>query len=275
MLAKAVKKDGTLILNADDEDVLNFKEYTKASTLTYSIENTADILGSHYVLSYKESGYVSGMSMRVDVAGSSIPVHIGGVLGKQQLYPILAAFAVAYSQKLNLIQVGQSFAKREIAPGRMKIIDGIHNAVIIDDTYNASPIALEEGLNTLNEIKCKGRKIAVLGDMLELGRFSSSEHKRLGEYVKDKADILVAVGIRAKDFGVGAEIAGFTKENIFYFEDARSAGEALKNMIKKDDVLYIKGSQGIRLERAVEAIMAEPENKGEMLVRQDVEWLSR
>lgn len=274
-LAKAVKKDGVLILNSDDEDVLSFKEYSKARSLTYGIEKNADILGSHYQISYDKNKKVFGMSMRADIGGSSIPVNIEGVLGRQQLYPILAAFAVAESQKLNLIKVSEAFSIKEISPGRMNIVEGRRGSVIIDDTYNASPVALLEGLNTLKEIKCSGRKIAILGDMLELGKFSKSEHKSLGEVAGKISDVLAVVGIRAKGFAEGAIEAGLEKNNIFYFEKSLEAGEFLKTFISDGDVVYVKGSQGMRMERTVESLMAHPYKKGELLVRQDAEWLDR
>ncbi len=274
-LALATKKEGALILNMDDEDVATFKENSKAKVITYGVDNESDIKGSHYQFVYDDKDQVCGMTMKVNVSGSSIPVEVTKVLGKQQLYPILGAFAVAHHLKLNLIEVSNSFSEREIAPGRMTILEGIHNSTIIDDTYNASPVALEEAINTIHEVKTTGRKIAILGDMLELGRFASGEHKRIGEKLVGKIDILIVVGLRAKNYAVGAIEKGFDKKKIFHFDDSVSAGKYASEIIKEKDIIYLKGSQGIRMERAVAQILQNPELKKDLLVRQDEEWLSR
>jgi len=275
-LAFAVKKDGVLILNSDDEDVLSFKEYSQARTITYGIQNSSsDVRGTYSQITYDENGKPTGMSIKADVIGNSLPISVSGVLGNQHLYPALAAFAAAHSENLNLVEVASSFTKHISAPGRMNIIDGIKSSTIIDDTYNASPIALEEGINILGEVTTKGKKIAILGDMLELGKYSSSEHKRLGELVAKNFDILVAVGIRAKDYAVGALEAKMKKSNILLCDEAKDVPEITKNLIHKGDCIYIKGSQGMRMERVVKALMEHPEEASKLLVRQDEEWLSR
>jgi UDP-N-acetylmuramoyl-tripeptide--D-alanyl-D-alanine ligase len=274
-LALGTKKDGVVILNADDEDVLGFKEYLKSQILTYSIVNPSDIIGSHHAFSYSKQSGVTGMTMKVDISGSSIPVKIHGIVGKQQLYPILGAFAVAHHLHLDMLEVGESFTNAEVSPGRMNILEGKNGSTLIDDTYNSSPVALEEAVATIGSIRCRGKKIAILGDMLELGRFSGSEHKKLGEKIAKKIDILIVVGIRAKNFALGAIEKGFDENNIFYFDDSVKAGGFAQEIVSENDLVYLKGSQGMRLERTVEALLKNPERKKELLVRQDEEWISR
>ncbi len=274
-LARNAKKEGALILNADDDDVLGFKEFSQAKVITYAIDSKADVVASYIHITHDVEGRPTGMTMRVDIAGSSLPVSLPGVLGKQHLYPVLAAFAAAYSQNLNLVEVSQSFARHEAPPGRMNIIKGMGGTTIIDDTYNASPVALEEALNLLGEVMCTGKKIAVLGDMLELGKFSQGEHRRLGAIAAQKVDTLVCVGIRAKDFAEGAHEAGMRKNKIFMRDDALAGAACVKTLMKKGDVIYVKGSQGMRMERTVEELMLDPTLKEKLLVRQDPEWKNR
>ena len=118
-------------------------------------------------------------------------------------------------------------------------------------------------------------KIAVLGDMLELGRHSVEEHRKVGAHVARTADMLVTVGFRARDIAQGALDAGMLDQNIFQYEDAHRAGDELEAMLAPADVVLIKGSQGVRMERMVEELMAEPEKAATLLVRQEAEWKSR
>jgi UDP-N-acetylmuramoyl-tripeptide--D-alanyl-D-alanine ligase len=155
------------------------------------------------------------------------------------------------------------------------LIEGIKNSFILDDTYNSSPVALEAALDTLEELSGK-RKIAVLGDMLELGKFTVYEHKKVGKLLVDKKiNMLFAVGPRAKFIAEEARILGFNEKKIFEFSTSDEAKAAVQEKIKEDDLILVKGSQGIRMEKIVEEIMAHPEKKEELLVRQDPEWLRR
>ena len=159
--------------------------------------------------------------------------------------------------------------------GRMRLIEGIKSTTIIDDTYNSSPVAAEQALQTLNEVRYANRKIAVLGDMLELGRFSSEEHEKIGHLVAKTASMLITVGVRARKFAEGALDMGMDESVILQYEDAAQAGRELQGLLQAGDVVLVKGSQGIRLERLVEEIMAHPDQSAELLVRQDEEWIKR
>ena len=122
----------------------------------------------------------------------------------------------------------------------------------------------------------KGKnKIAVLGDMLELGKFTNEAHLAIGQKVAGVADVLIVVGPRARFIAESAIDNGFKAEKIHSFDSSKTTGEYLKGIIRKGDIVLLKGSQGIRLERAVEAIMAHPEQKTRLLCRQEKEWQIR
>jgi UDP-N-acetylmuramoyl-tripeptide--D-alanyl-D-alanine ligase len=269
---KGVSKKGFVVLNSDDPDVYEMRQLTTARVITFGISEEAQVRGVFPDFIYDKEGKVSGTSFKVDVSGSSVPISITGALGNQHIYPVLASLAVVYGESLNLLRASENFRTHESPQGRMKLIDGISDTVIIDDSYNASPVAMEEGLLTLHRIKNKGRKIAVLGDMLELGKFSHDEHVRLGKVASESSDIVVAVGLRAKD--LGEEVSKLKKE-VYFFNESNEAGNWLKDFIKSGDVVYVKGSQGMRMERVVEVMMRNPEKKSELLVRQEKEWLNR
>lgn len=274
-LARGLKPDGFLILNADDKDVMNFKELTNAQVLTYGIDESADVHGTYLQAIYDEESKVRGTSFKADIGGSSIPISIMNILGKTHVYPVLASLAVIKALEMNPIELQSAFADYDYPRGRMNIIDGVHGSTIIDDTYNASPVAVEEAIRAVEELKTTGRKITVLGDMLELGRYSAEEHMRMGDFAGRVFDILVLVGIRAKEMKESALKAGKKKSEIFSFDTSDEAGEFLKSFIKEKDIVFVKGSQGMRMERTVESIVKYPEFKTKLLVRQEPEWLAK
>jgi UDP-N-acetylmuramoyl-tripeptide--D-alanyl-D-alanine ligase len=157
----------------------------------------------------------------------------------------------------------------------MKIIPGIKGTTIIDDSYNSSPIAAEAALEVLRGLKTKGMKIVVLGDMLELGRFAIDEHRKLGMHTAEVANFLLTVGPRSRYLVEGALSKDMSEKKIIEFDDARAAGKYLEGILDKDDIVLIKGSQSMRMERAVLEIMAHPEDAQTLLVRQEEEWMAK
>ena len=275
-LVEALKHDGTLILNADDMDVMSFKDKYNHKSITYSIEALADVQATFADL-YYENKKLIGMQFKADYFGNSVPIIIKNTVGDQIIYATLAAAAVGIACGLNLVETSQGILAYDSPLGRMKLIPGIKESLIIDDTYNSSPVAAFSALDTLKRIKPErgGRRIAVLGDMLELGKHSNEEHENLGKRAGDVCDMLLTVGLRTR---VTAEMAlsyGLTDKDIFQFEKSEDAGIYLQNLIKKHDVILVKGSQSMRMERCVEEIMVEPERASELLVRQEEEWRKR
>jgi UDP-N-acetylmuramoyl-tripeptide--D-alanyl-D-alanine ligase len=157
----------------------------------------------------------------------------------------------------------------------MRLIDGIKNTLIIDDTYNSSPVACEEAVVTLGDIKTTKKKIAILADMMEIGKFSAEAHKDVGTLVAKSADVLITVGMRARFFAEGALNNGMDENNIFQYDDSVSAGKFAESLINSGDIILIKGSQSTRMEKAVGELMAHPEDAGKLLVRQEEEWRVR
>ena len=280
-LIQTLKKDGILILNADDEDVLAMKDKTKNITVIYGFKEGSDVLASSVDIRYSTSGEPEGIIFRVDEEGKSLPVVIEGVFGKNHVYASLATLALAFGLKLNVIEAIDALKNYDVPPGRMRLLKGINDSLIIDDTYNSSPFACEAALKTLGEVKNSTRKIAVLGDMLELGKHTIEAHKNIGKVAKENCDVLFVVGPRAQSIKEGAIGIGFNDQNIFEFSDSIKAGEFLKTYVQKGDLVLVKGSQGVRMERTVEAILldlpaqAGKENKSKLLVRQDKEWLDK
>ncbi len=274
-LIKTLKPDGFLILNADDPNVIGLKSKTKNRLVTFGFTENSDVCASTESILYEKDGTPAGMAFRVDEDARSLPVIIEGVFGTNHIYASLGALAFASGLKLNILNAIDALKNYDVPPGRMRLLKGINQTLILDDTYNSSPTASRSALFTLGGVKSKGRKIAVLGDMLQLGKHTEEAHKSIGTAVKDIADVLMVVGMRAKSIALGAHEAGMDAKNIIEFTNSKEAGEFLKNFIHKNDFILIKGSQGMRMERAVEAILEDQAHKSTLLVRQDAEWLKK
>ena len=167
------------------------------------------------------------------------------------------------------------FGKNYQSPyGRTRLIKGIKESYIIDDTYNSNPDALKSAVDLLSDMESviTGKKIVVLGDMLELGDESVSLHREVGKYITDKKNIdyLLTVGEKAKDIFQSAKENGL--ENAYYFNTKEDLISYLKLILEEDSLVLIKGSQGARMEFVVKAIMKSPGLASKLLVRQGKDW---
>lgn len=286
-MIRFLRPGGIVIANADDNESLEATK-SKRSSMTYGIESEhAEARALALNNLFDEDGTPIGISFKISFEGACVPVTVMGALGKQHVYPILSACEVASLYGGSIIEVAQSLEHKYRTPkGRMRILKGKNNSVVIDDTYNSSPIALSVGLNAVSEMfkemkeikgkKSKGRLIAVLGEMRELGRFSVGEHKKAGALVAQLGfDIIATVGSQAENLLEGANEEKEGGQNYLVFENSMEAGDWLKEEVSSDDVVYIKGSQGTRMEKVTKSILANPEEAADVLVRQEPFWVDR
>lgn len=270
-LVDALKHDGVLVVNGDDDDAMKIKDQSKNISIIYGTSSLCDLIASDEQI-YYEDGKPTGMTFKVKYENNIVPIVIKGSLGMQNVYASLAALAAGLSQKVNLVKAGEALLNHETPKGRMRIISGIQNIIIIDDTYNSSPVAATSALNTLKQIQTKGRKIAILGDMMELGKHSVEEHYEIGKLAAQSCNILLTVGIRSRKIAEGALDAGMDDTKVFQYDNSDEVMKDMANLIQEGDTILVKGSQSMRMEKIVKAIMAEPEKASELLVRQDEEW---
>lgn len=274
ILKKLLSRDKA-VLNFDDETVLEMKEKTKAEIITFGLRQGADIKGSNYKIMLSEDGKIpQGITFKIEYKGAIVPVRIYNAFGKQQMYACLSAAAIGTVFGLNMVKISEFLSVYKSPPGRLKFLRGIKDTYVLDDTYNSSPMALHAALETVRDLPGK-RKIAVLGDMMELGKHTMVAHKEAGRAAAKICDLIFTVGMRAKFIKEGAVDEGFKNENIFEFTNSRDAGLELQNQIKKGDLILAKGSQSMRMERVVEEVMAEPQDKEKLLVRQDKFWINK
>ncbi len=278
-LIKYMKKDGVVILNADDPLVFAEKDKTKHVVFTYGSEPNSTVSFSNAGITYEETDGIkipTGTTFKISYNGSTVPMMLPGVLGIQHILPVAASIAVGLSQNIPFLNMVNAFSKYEPARGRMNIILGKNQSVIIDDTYNASPIAMQKAVDVLGMIETNSNKIAVLGDMLEIGHFSASEHKKIGEQIaRLKINILITVGVRAQCIAEGAISSGMNQDNVFVMRNNEDASKIVSEKIKSGSIILVKGSQGVRLEKVVGDLMLDESRKSELLVRQDSAWEKR
>ena len=272
-LIKSLPNDGFAILNFDDERIKKIAGVSGAQKIFFGFNEGADLRANQAEV-HLEDLENAHLSFKVDWQGTSAPFRLNNILGEHLIYSILAAIAAGLIFKINLVEISQSLKDLCPSPGRLRLIKGIKNSWLIDDTYNSSPSASLAALKTLSQIKAP-RKIAVFGDMLELGAFSEQAHRQVAVAAAKSADLFLAVGERAIFMADQAKKEGLGSEKVFYFASAQEAGRKLQNLIREGDVILVKGSQGVRMEKIVKEVMAEPQKAKELLVRQEEEWENR
>jgi UDP-N-acetylmuramoyl-tripeptide--D-alanyl-D-alanine ligase len=274
-LLRALKPDGTFVANADDEKVLALRDDVPGQSMTFGFSLGSDIHGKDLHL-IDEPGFAIpvgiGATVETQDGSASAELRSFGTIGAHAMQPFLAAIAVSQVLGFDLGESAEALAGHTPPPGRMRLLPGLKGARLIDDTYNASPVATLAALDALMLAGKPKRTIAVLGDMMELGKFSPQQHREVGAKVAKTCDMLVTVGFRARDIAEGALSEGMPDLMIQQFEDAKAAGEYLQEIIEEGDLVLIKGSQSMRMERTVEELMLEPLRAKDLLVRQEAEW---
>lgn len=273
-LKRALSPEGTLIVNADDPEMQDEKVHDGQHLLSYGFAEKATVRCNENEIMYKE-GAPSGMLLSVQFQQDTQKLTLAGTIGTHHLYPILAALAVAVTEGIPFNDAVQALEGHTPPPARMRMLEGRNGSMLIDDSYNASPVAVTAGLETLTSLIVEGRKIVVLGDMLELGEFSVAEHQRIGEIIASSADVFVAVGVRMRTAAETVQAAKGKCRKVESVQDSEQAAKLLQDIVGEKDLVYIKGSQGIRMERTVAALLRDPTTAAQVLVRQEDAWRQR
>ncbi len=252
-LVESLPSNGFAILNADDEWVLNMKEKTRAHVITFGFSAEAEVRITNFELR-TENGKPAGISFKLEYGGSFVPFRINHAFGRPVAYAAAAAAAVGICFGMHLIRIAEALAFFEPPAHRMKIIPGIKGTLLLDDSYNASPLSMAAAIETVKAIEAP-RKIAILGDMLEIGKFAMEAHENIGKLVPKVFDILIAVGPRAKFIAEAAIEEDLGKRSVFTFDqvDETLMGKIV-DLIKKGDLILIKASWAMGFTRIVHAI---------------------
>lgn len=217
---------------------------------------------------------VAGLRFKLRYKSNTIPVFIPGVIGTPAVYAALFALAVGLLHDHNLVASAQALQQNyQAPPGRMRLIRGQNRSVIIDDSYNASPAAMREALAVLQRLQSSGRKFACLGNMEELGAQSKRAHTLIGQKVATlQIDELFTFGDKAEGIAMAAVDAGLSPEAIHICATREVMIEQLQQRLQPHDIVLIKGSQSMRFEKVVAAVMDEPMTAKAQLARQYGNW---
>ncbi len=270
-LITALPPDGFAILNADDDLAMSLAHRTRAKIVTYGFGPRAMVRASEVTNDMRNN---PGVSATVQYLDQKETFRLAGVLGDQHIYAALAGVAVAIARGASLKVAVNGLARYQPLPGRMRVIRGIKQTTIIDDSYNANPMATVRALEVVSKLEASGARYALLGDMRELGTQSKKYHEEIGRLVYALGyDFFGFVGEMMGHAAAAARGVGMSPYHIFEFHTSREAGEFLRERVRPGDLILIKGSQNqIRMERAVQALMADPDRAPDLLVRQGPEW---
>jgi UDP-N-acetylmuramoyl-tripeptide--D-alanyl-D-alanine ligase len=253
-LVEALPGDGVAILNQDDRRVRRMADRTAARVLTYGFSSDADVSAEDVV-----SGGLDGMrfTLRLPPARGGrptrLPARIPG-LGKLSVHNALAAAAVGHAAGIDAPVIVGALAGGWSAAHRGQVIR-VGRVTLIDDTYNASPPSVTAALDLLAGLP--GRRVAVLGEMLELGKGATSGHREVGTAAAATCDLLVVVGAGASGIAAGARAAGLDASRILEARDRDAALDLLRGRLRAGDVVLVKASRGVELDLLVEGLRAE------------------
>ena len=245
-----LEQGGTLVINNDNDLLHKWNEERKESNfkvITFGMENKSDIMPYDIVLSENGSTY------KIDIDGKTYQVNVS-VGGNHFVLNSLCAIAIGRIFQIDMQDILKGIASFELTKRRMQVEKNKAGVTIINDCYNANYDSMKAAIEYLGKINV-GKKIAVLGDMLELGEFSNELHEKVGEEVaKNKINVLITVGDLAKRIAVKAKTQGMDSKNILTCEKNSDAIEIIKNIAKKGDAVLLKASNAMNFQEIFDAI---------------------
>jgi UDP-N-acetylmuramoyl-tripeptide--D-alanyl-D-alanine ligase len=245
------EKGGVAILNYDDPLVLAMAQHTRARVVTYGLSPEADLWADDV-----ESVGLEGIRFVFHYQGEEIHARVP-LLGRHSVHTALRAALVGLVEGLEWDEIMTGL---QSLPGptqlRLVAVPGPNGSTLLDDTYNASPASTIAALNLLDDLS-GARKIAVLGDMLELGSFEEEGHRKVGCRAADVVDLLIVTGSRAKFIAEEAQACGLDLASILIVDSNQAAIVYLEKILGADDIILIKGSNAQRLDEIVSALTME------------------
>jgi UDP-N-acetylmuramoyl-tripeptide--D-alanyl-D-alanine ligase len=234
--------EGVAVLNYDDPLTRTMSERTQAKVVYYGLSPEADLWASDI----RGLG-LEGVRFVMNYGAESIYIRVP-LLGRHSVHTALRAAAVGLIEGLGWEEIVSGLQSSQ-SQLRLVAVQGPKGALLLDDTYNAAPPSTIAALNLLAELE--GRRVAVLGDMLELGDFEERGHRMVGVRAAQVADELVTVGDRAQWIANEARLAGMTEDQVVVLKDSQEAIEYLQARVGENDVVLVKGSRGMKMDQIV------------------------
>ena len=240
MLFRSLPKDGVAVLNADDPRVSRFRDVHPGRSLTFGFSEGAEVRAEQL-----DGGHFRALGVDFE----------SGMTGRHGVMNLLAAIAVAQVFEIPAERLREPV--RTFTTGKMRGERIEYNGMVLwNDCYNSNPEAVQSMVDVLRETPAN-RRIAVLGEMLELGQSAGELHERVGRYAAAHGvDLLIGIRGSARSFVEGAAAAGLPCASLHFFEDPAEAGDFLRREAQPGDAILFKGSRGVRVERALERFMA-------------------
>lgn len=241
-IVAGLKENGTLIVNADDERLCKVKATKHYKVVTFGVRRG--------VVKPEKLKWTENLCADFYIGRTHFVLNVPG---DHNLYDALAAIAVGLALRIPKGDIAKALASFTSTSMRMEIKNA-NGFKVISDCYNANPSSTKMALQTLGNMRVEGKRIAVLGDMLELGKESGNLHKQIGALVPEmNFDMLLAVGKEAKKYVEGAKSRGM--KNVQYFETVPEVISELSEIVAEGDILLVKGSRGMHMEQVVEALL--------------------
>lgn len=244
-LVQSLPPDGTAILNFDDPWVRKMEEKTHARLFYYGLSSEADLWADNI-----QGLGLEGIRFNLHYQNETLNVRVP-LIGRHSVHTALRAAATGLVEGLTWQEIFEGLRQGHTQL-RLVAVRSQNGALLLDDTYNASPESMLAALNLLDELD--GRKIGVLGDMLELGPYEKQGHEMVGLRAARVCDVLLTLGPRARMIAEAARRAGMNKTNIHEFEESEPIMHWLEKHLASDDVALVKGSHGLRMDRIVAAL---------------------
>ena len=250
-IAETLPAHGYLILNFDDETVREIKNKSRAHPLTFGFGMRADIRATDVVLTQAPAW---GTNFKINYQGNIVPVWLEKLFGKEQVYAGLAAVAVGQVLDLNLVEISEALKSYQSPAGKLQLLEGIKKSLLLDGSALTSVFSVTEALSILGKIETPARKIAVLGDILGIGKYTIEAHEAIGEQMAKTADLLFTFGARAKFIGRGAQRKGMALDKIFQYDTVETGKVSLQNEIQERDFILIAGIR-TEMEKLIKEVM--------------------
>lgn len=255
-LLEAVSTVGFAIINDDDELAGSALGRVRAHAMKFGFSADSDIRVTTFANLTTETRPF-GISFKLNYGGNFVPVRFANIFGKSHAYASAAAAAAGLIFGSNLVRIAESLSKHYApAKHRMILAPLVNGAFAIDDSYNASPLSMKSAIEAMKELEAT-RKIGVLGDMRELGKYAIAAHETIGELAAGVFDFIIGVGPLGKILSEAAiNIGKISKKQVLTAENAEEATTLLRDLLKPGDLVLIKASRAIGLDTVVEALKA-------------------
>jgi UDP-N-acetylmuramoyl-tripeptide--D-alanyl-D-alanine ligase len=249
-ILEGASADTVLVANADDERIVRRAARFVGRVVTFGIDHDADVRATQV-----RSRSIDGIEARVTTPDGAFDLT-SPLLGRSNLANVLAATAVAIEFGIPIAQIAERARRLAPASHRGEVLALKNEITVVDDSYNANPTATLRSLEVLGEATDRSRRVAVLGEMLELGRQAAPLHADVGRAAaRFGIDLLIAVGgSAARALADGAIAAGMAPARVLYFETSEEAADAASALVQQGDLVLVKGSRGIRTDRVVERL---------------------